>query len=183
MPTDDSDSLNLCKRFATSNYLDGYVNAPLPVLQDCMETKDEIRRRRLKQVCEKNGGVRQVALDAGLRWETLDQILKGTLLPAKQDNTRAPRAVGDAVARTIEDTYDLGVGWFDWPLDVVDFKRYWALSPEDRVYAQARMMHAIEEREKAALPAATEENNHVRIPLRRTPVKVTGSKKSTSGKR
>lgn len=45
--------------------------------------------------------------------QSLDQILKGVLLPAKSDGSRSPRKLGDAAAHKIEDAYKLGRGWFD----------------------------------------------------------------------
>jgi hypothetical protein len=110
-----------------------------------METNDEIRKRRLEAVCKTNGGVKAVADLAGLKWEGLDQILKGTLLPLKADGTRAPRGVGDPAARAIEDAFELGRGWFDWPLDAVDYIKYWVLSPEQRGYVQIKMQQFIDE--------------------------------------
>lgn len=110
-----------------------------------METSDERRKRRLASLCEQYGGVRAVADLSGVAWATLDQILKGTLLPAKGDGSRSPRALGDANARAIEDAMKLGRGWFDWPFDTVDFKSYDALNDTERGYVQARMVAAIEE--------------------------------------
>jgi len=51
-----------------------------------------------------------------------------------------------------------------WPLPMVDAERYQRLDPEDRAYAQAKMMAAVEERERAHAssdrePAATDETN------------------------
>ena len=131
----------LSKRFATADYL----RASVAVLQVAMETSDERRKRRLASLCEQHGGVRAVAELSGVAWATLDQILKGTLLPAKGDGTRSPRALGDANARAIEDAMDLGRGWFDWPFDAVDFKSYDALNDTQRGYVQAHMVAAIKE--------------------------------------
>lgn len=110
-----------------------------------MESRDERRRHRLEQLCKAHGGVKAVAAQAKLGWEGLDQILKRTPLPEKRDGTRSLRALGDPAAHAIEDAFDLGRGWFDWPLTAVDYKRYWALSPDDRGYVQRRLMQAIEE--------------------------------------
>jgi hypothetical protein len=110
-----------------------------------METNDERRRRKLATLCEQFGGVREVADRSGVAWATLDQILKGTLLPPKGDGSRSPRAMGDANARAIEESFGLGRGWFDWPFDAVDFKSYASLNDLERGYVQARMAAAIEE--------------------------------------
>jgi hypothetical protein len=122
-----------------------YLRSSVAVLQGRMETSDERRKRRLGQLCQQYGGVRSVAQESGVAWATLDQILKGTLLPAKEDGTRSPRALGDANARAIEDALKLGRGWFDWPFDNVDFKAYASLSEVEKGYVQARMVAAIEE--------------------------------------
>jgi hypothetical protein len=122
-----------------------YLRRLVVVLQAGMETSDERRKRRLARLCEQYGGVREVAELSGVAWATLDQILKGTLLPAKGDGTRSPRALGDANARAIEDALLLGRGWFDWPFDSVDFRAYAALSEVEKGYVQARMVAAIEE--------------------------------------
>ena len=100
----------------------------------------------MEQLCRAHGGVKAVAEMAGLGWEGLDQILKKTPLPRKKDGTASYRALGDLAAQAIEDALNLGRGWFDWPLEAVDFVRYWALAPQDRAYAQAQMMVAIEEK-------------------------------------
>jgi hypothetical protein len=108
-----------------------------------METKDDRRKRRLAQLALEKGGVRAVAAAAGVGWEGLDQVLKGTLLKSKADGTRNPKALGDSVAEAIEDAYGLGRGWFDWPFDLVDYKRYYALTPEQRAVTQDRMMQEV----------------------------------------
>jgi hypothetical protein len=118
-----------------------------------METNDERRKRRLALLCERSGGVRAVADKAGLGWEALDQVLKGTLLPPKSDGTRSPRSLGEPAARAIEEAFDLGTGWLDWPFDAVDFKRYAALSPTQKGVVQARMSDAIAEVEGQSLAA------------------------------
>jgi hypothetical protein len=121
-----------------------------------METSDERRKRRLARLCEQYGGVRAVAERSGVAWATLDQILKGTLLPVKKgDGTRSPRSLGDANARAIEDAMQLGRGWFDWPFDGVDFKAYAGLTEAEKAGVQGHMIAAIEGRaEKALTPEA-----------------------------
>lgn len=81
-----------------------------------METRAERRLRKLRALCEQHqqrGGVVFVAETAGLNANTLDQVLKGALLPAKADGTRTARTVGDKAATAIEDAFKLGRGWFD----------------------------------------------------------------------
>lgn len=87
-----------------------------------METNAERRRRKLIELCKKHGGYTAVAEKAGVTPATLDQVIKGVLLPAKQDGTRSPRALGNANAHAIEDAYDLGRGWFD-AVETVDEDR------------------------------------------------------------
>jgi len=108
-----------------------------------METKDDRRKRRLEELAKAKGGVKAIARAAGVGWEGLDQVLKGTLLKRKADGTRNPKALGDSVAEAIEDAYDLGRGWFDWPFELVDYKRYYALTPEQRAVTQDRMMQEV----------------------------------------
>ena len=77
-----------------------------------METANERRLRKLRSLVKKHG--RDVIADkAGVNAQSLDQILKGVLLPPKADGSRSPRSLGDAAARAIEDAFNLGRGWFD----------------------------------------------------------------------
>lgn len=78
-----------------------------------METKGERRLRKLRDLCAAKGGHVAVADKAGVSEQSLDQILKGVLLPAKADGSRSPRMLGDAIARKIEAAYQLESGWFD----------------------------------------------------------------------
>lgn len=81
-----------------------------------METKDQRRKRKLELlIAATDGGMEAIAVEAKLNPAYLQQILKGSLLPAKKDGTRSPRALGDAAAEAIEDAYNLGRGWFDSP--------------------------------------------------------------------
>lgn len=79
-----------------------------------METNADRRRRKLAALGEARG-LRALAARAGLNWQTLDQIIKGTLLPPKQDGSRSARKLGDDAARKIEEAEKLGHGWFDIP--------------------------------------------------------------------
>lgn len=79
-----------------------------------METSAERRRRKLAELCEQKG-LRAVAARAGVSAGSLDQIIKGVLLPPKKDGSRSPRSLGDDAARRIEDAERLGRGWFDEP--------------------------------------------------------------------
>lgn len=108
-----------------------------------MDTNAEIRRRRLAELCADNGGVRVVAEAAGMNWQSLDQILKKVLLPAKADGSRTPRTLGDDAARKLEEVYGLGRGWFDWPFEHVDFKLWAALDEMQRAAVQGRLEGAI----------------------------------------
>lgn len=79
-----------------------------------METNADRRRRKLAQLCEERG-LRGVAERAELNHQSLDQIIKGVLLPPKLDGSRSPRKLGDDAARRIEEAEGLGRGWFDLP--------------------------------------------------------------------
>jgi hypothetical protein len=79
-----------------------------------METKDQRRKRKLELlIAATDGGLEAIAIASGCHPNYLQQILRGTLLPAKKDGTRSPRALGDKAAEAIEDAYKLGRGWFD----------------------------------------------------------------------
>lgn len=79
-----------------------------------METNAERRRKKLADLCAQRG-LKKVAERAGLSAASLDQIIKGVLLPPRKDGTRNPRNLGDDAARKIEDAEGLGLGWFDEP--------------------------------------------------------------------
>lgn len=116
MESHDSDSLEKVKRFATSDPQgDGLI--PSALLDNRrMETTKERRKRRLKWLSEQHT-LLAVAAKAGVNYASLDQVLKGTLLPPKADGSRSPRSLGDPSAHAIEDAYALGRGWFDLPGD------------------------------------------------------------------
>ena len=79
-----------------------------------METNAERRRRKLKALGLSRGGLVAVAERAGLSPESLEQVVKGTLLPPKKGSgERTPRSLGDSAARAIEAAHDLERGWFD----------------------------------------------------------------------
>lgn len=80
------------------------------------ETNSERRRRKLTDLCTSRGR-KNVAGRAGISDAALDQIIKGTLLPAKKDGSRSSRQLGDESARKIEASEQLGHGWFDLPDD------------------------------------------------------------------
>lgn len=111
-----------------------------------MDTNDEIRLQRLRQLCrETEGGVRAVAAQARVKnWQTLDQIIKRVALPEKKDGTASSRNLGTWLARQIEERLDLGEGWFDWPFEGVDFKQWKALNEAQRAYVQGRLIEAIQ---------------------------------------
>jgi hypothetical protein len=119
-----------------------------------MDTNDEIRLRRLEELCRVHG-VKVVAAkaDPELNWQTLDQIIKRVEHRAKADGTKSPRNVGTSVARAIERGLDLGEGWFDWPFDNVDFKKWKALNQMQRIYLQGRISEAIEQAALITAPA------------------------------
>ena len=85
-----------------------------------METKSERRRRKLNELDRRyrdRGGLSYVASTASVSKASLEQIVRGVKLPAKQDGTRSQRALGDKAARDIEDKLGLGRGWFDATTD------------------------------------------------------------------
>ena len=82
------------------------------MLEAEMETSSERRRRKLTELCAERG-LREVATRAGLNYQSLDQIIKGTLGEPKKDGTRAVKNLGNPSARAIEVAEKLGTGWFD----------------------------------------------------------------------
>lgn len=78
------------------------------------ETNSDRRRRKLTELCASRG-LKKVATGAGVSQAALDQIIKGTLLPARKDGSRSARKLGDESARKIEASERLGHGWFDLP--------------------------------------------------------------------
>ena len=116
-----------------------------------METNEERRRRKLAKLCSTHGKD-QVAEAAAVSPEYLDQILKGVLLPKKQDGTRSRRALGEDSARKIEAAYGLPVGWMDndWPFVLVSQSRWEALDATGQGYVQSAMNRAIDEIEQAS---------------------------------
>lgn len=92
-----------------------------------METIAARRMRKLQWLAKEKGGHEAIASAAGLNPATLDQILKGVLLPKKADGTRSPRALGSPAARAIEAAFDLGPGWFDSEDTVVEVR----LTPDE----------------------------------------------------
>jgi len=108
-----SESLGICKRFASQQSpLAPSCSLDLPDNRG-METASDRRLRKLRELCDANGGPKAVGKAAGVSGDGLDQVLKGVLLPAKQDGTRSPRTLGDATARKIEAAYRKPRGWFD----------------------------------------------------------------------
>ncbi|WP_333906110.1 S24 family peptidase [Delftia acidovorans] len=79
-----------------------------------MESRSERRKRKLQLLCDATpGGIKAVADAAQLNYQSLQQILAGTLLPPKLDGSRTPKSLGDKAAATLEDELGLGKGWFD----------------------------------------------------------------------
>lgn len=103
-----------------------------------METANERRKRKLAELVVRHG-LDAIASKADVSKASLDQILKGTLLPRKQDGTRSPRSLGDAAAAAIETALELGAGWFDatddiaFDADTIEFaKLYQRLNIQER---------------------------------------------------
>lgn len=86
-----------------------------------METNCERRRRKLLVLATQKGGVKGIATAAGLSPASLEQVIKGTLLPMKKvGQGRSPRNLGDSAARSIEGAFKLERGWFDNDAEAVD---------------------------------------------------------------
>ncbi|WP_336695660.1 S24 family peptidase [Delftia acidovorans] len=79
-----------------------------------MESRSERRKRKLQLLCDAApGGIKAVADAAQMNYQSLQQILAGTLLPPKKDGSRTPKSLGDKAAEALEDELGLGKGWFD----------------------------------------------------------------------
>lgn len=91
-------------------------------LKRAMETRSQRRLRKLQWLCQEQGGPQQIAMLAGVNAESLDQVLKGVLLPPKRDGSRTPRSLGDQTVSAIEDAFKLGRGWFDTDDGFDDFE-------------------------------------------------------------
>lgn len=92
-----------------------------------METQADRRLRKLRWLCltfKDKGGLQFVADEAQLNANTLDQVLKGALLPPKADGTRSPRKLGDRAVEQMEASPALGLGrgWFDTDDGYDDFE-------------------------------------------------------------
>jgi SOS-response transcriptional repressor LexA len=103
-----------------------------------METNAERRRRKLTALCEERG-LKNVAARSEVSAASLDQIIKGVLLPPKKDGSRSPRNLGDDAARKIEDAESLGRGWFDLPDEATASILKVSGPAADRVEAMASM--------------------------------------------
>ncbi len=117
----------------------------LTVLEACMDTNDEVRRRRLLALGRLTpGGLAAVAEIADVSWENLDQIIKKTLLPPrKSDKVRSPKALSDVFARKIEKAHGLAPGWLDWPFEAVNYEIYAKLSDLDKGALQGLMQEQL----------------------------------------
>jgi hypothetical protein len=114
-----------------------------------METCDERRKRKLGELAAAHG-LDSLAEAAGLKGpESLDQILKGTLLPPrKSDGMQNARSLGDDTARKIEKALGLERGWFDedWPFPMVDRSLWDACDEQARGFVQHALLLALKER-------------------------------------
>lgn len=123
-----SDSLDTVKRFANGML---YASAS-DLLERGMETNEARRRRRLELLIKRGKSLEEIAEAAGMSAAYLDQIIKGTKLPAKKDGTRSVRNLADDAARRIEAGLELGIGWLDWPLELIEPSAYYSLSEFER---------------------------------------------------
>lgn len=105
-----------------------------------METNDERRLRKLVAICQQHGRL-VVADRAEVNEQTLYQIIERKM----GSRMKNPKQLGDDIARKIEAAFDLGRGWFDWPFDAVDHRRYYALNPIDQATVQGELRHAIKD--------------------------------------
>lgn len=78
-----------------------------------MQTIDETRRQRLDMLIKKHGGIAPLNEAIGLARTdaTLSQIKNKSV----HSKTGTPRAMGDSLARRIEVSLSLSLGWMDTP--------------------------------------------------------------------
>ena len=98
-----------------------------------MENISDRRRRKLEALAQRfsaKGGLAHIAATADVSQASLEQIIKGVLLPPKADGTRSPRSLGNSTARQIEAALKLGDGWFDAPDSAAE------LAPDARAIAE-----------------------------------------------
>lgn len=110
------------------------------------DTNDEVQRMRLKELCATYGGLQAVAERVQTHWQYLDQVLKRRLLKPRKDGTQKSAALGEDLARRIEQAYELPAGWLDWPLTMVPFDVWARMSLADRSYVQGVMVGAMKDR-------------------------------------
>ena len=106
---------------------------------------DAIKKKGLTQ--------QQVADEFGIRQSSVSEWVRFGRI-GKQHIPHLVAFFGDQVG---PEHWGLPPGWkAGWPLPYVDQERYERLKPDDQLYAQAKMMAAIEERESGvALPAVS----------------------------
>lgn len=78
-----------------------------------MQTVSETRRWRLEQLIEKHGSI--AALNTALGWVRTDPKLALVRNANKRAGRAKPHQMGDAMAREIEETLELPLGWMDTP--------------------------------------------------------------------
>ena len=105
-----------------------------------METTDDRRKRKLQALCNEYG-LKPFAKKVGMSSGAIDQILKGVI----GTKMVRPKSRSTESACRIEDKLGLGRGWFDWPFDGVDHRRYYALSDLDQAIVQGELKHAIKD--------------------------------------
>jgi hypothetical protein len=139
-------SSNLLRTLIASSVADCYKHDSMQQDENFGDTNDEIRRMRLSRLCAAAGGLQGVARRAVTNWQYLDQVLKRRPLKAKQNGDRSIAALGDPLARRIEEAHGLPAGWLDWPFDAVPYTAWVRLSAENRGFVQGGMLRAIEQR-------------------------------------
>lgn len=91
---------------------------------------DERRKRKLQALCNEHG-LKPFAKMVGMSADAIGQILKGVI----GTKMVRPKSLSTESACRIEDKLQLGRGWFDWPFEDVDHRRYYALNETDRAIA------------------------------------------------
>ncbi len=83
-----------------------------------MQTIDETRRQRLEELIVQHGSI--ASLNEALGYARTDATLSQIRNRSPHSRTGKPRTMGDDVARSIEQTLNLPVGWMDTPPGLQD---------------------------------------------------------------
>lgn len=110
---------------------------------EAMETISDVRHRNLLALIAEAGTAAKLARATGVPAAYISQVKKRALTPSGK-----PRAIGDDVARQLEDGMGKPVGWLDQaelsPAERDLIALFRRLSDDGRAYAVARLSRLLE---------------------------------------